>query len=294
MSGQAATLIGSCAVLLWSTAGLFTVLSGRIPPLQLVAMTFFIGGLFVLAIAAARGRLRRTLPTRASFLLGLVGLLGNSALFFAAIKTAPPAEANLVNYLWPLLIVLLAALLPGGRLMPRHLTGALLGLCASVLLLSDGGPDAGLGLGHGLAFAGALVWAGYSVLSRSLAAVPSESIALTMLGCAVPAIALHALVETTHWSPNAWEWLGVIGLGLGANGLAMACWDIGMKRGDVALLGVVSYAAPVLSTLALVAAGFATAGWTLALACLLIMSGALVANARGAGFRRRARPQSAG
>ncbi len=293
MTALTATMVGFCAVLLWSTAALFTVLSGRVPPFQLVAVTFVIGGLLILGIAAARRRLDRARPTLPSFLLGLYGLLGNSALFFGAIKTAPPAEANLVNYCWPLLIVLLAALLPDGRLTIRHVIGALLGLAATAVLVSRGGVGYRIELGHILAFAGAVVWASYSVLSRRLATVPPESLSLTMLGCAVPAILLHLGFETTLWSPTALEWLGMIGLGLGANGLAFACWDIGMKRGDVALLGVAAYAAPVLSTVALVAAGLATADKNLAASCALIMAAALVANSGGPLRRRAVKPQAA-
>lgn len=287
MPSRTATFIGFCAILLWSTLALFTALSGRVPPFQLVGMTFVVGGGCILGIAAARGRLRRTIPTPASFALGLWGPFGDSALYYAAVKTAPPAEANLVHYLWPLLIVLFAGLMPGGRLTLRHLIGALIGLGATALLISgSGGGEGSLMLGHWLALAGAIVWASYSVLSRRLAAVPSESLGLTLLGCALPAFALHAAFETTLWMPGGLEWIGILGLGIGSIGLAFICWDVGMKQGDVALLGVASYAAPVLSTLTLVAAGFAAGSWTLVLACALIVVGALVASAPTPSFRR--------
>ncbi|WP_362890485.1 EamA family transporter [Bosea sp. 67-29] len=117
--------------------------------------------------------------------------------------------------------------------------------------------------------------------SRRFAEVPSESLSLTMLGCAVPALACHLAFETTLWSLTAVEWRGVLGLGLGSIGLAFVVWDIGMKRGDVALLGVASYAAPVLSTLILVLFGYAQASWLLAASCALIVVGALVASGGG-------------
>ena len=102
-----------------------------------------------------------------------------------------------------------------------------------------------------------------------------------MLGCAVPALACHLAFETTLWSLTATEWGGVLGLGLGSIGLAFVVWDIGMKQGDVALLGVASYAAPVLSTLILVLFGYAPASWLLAASCALIVVGALVASGGG-------------
>lgn len=283
MTSRTATLTGFGAILLWSTLALFTAMSGRVPPFQLVGMTFAIGGVLILCITAARGQLRRVRPTLGSFALGLYGPFGDTALYYAAVKTAPPAEANLIHYLWPLLIVLFAALLPGGGLKLRHLIGALIGLAATALLISGGlGAGGGLSLGHGLAALGAFVWASYSVLSRRFAEVPSESLGVTLLGCAAAAFACHAAFETTLWSLTTVEWAGALGLGLGSIGLAFICWDIGMKRGDVAFLGVASYAAPVLSTLILVVAGYAAASWLLAASCALIVAGALVASARKA------------
>lgn len=279
MTARTATAIGFIAILLWSTLALFTAMSGRVPPFQLVFMTFIIGGLLILAIAAARGQLRRIMPTRASFALGLYGPFGDTFLYYAAVKTAPAAEANLIHYLWPLLIVLFAALLPGGGLKLRHLVGALIGLAATALLISNNlGGGGGLQLGHILAALGAFVWASYSVASRRFAGVPSESLSLTMLGCAIPALICHLVFEPTLWALTPVEWGGVLGLGLGSIGLAFVVWDIGMKRGDVALLGVASYAAPVLSTLILVVAGYAAASWLLAAACVLIVVGAGVAS----------------
>jgi drug/metabolite transporter (DMT)-like permease len=60
-------------------------------------------------------------------------------------------------------------------------------------------------------------------------------------------------------------------------GLAFYAWDIGMKRGDIRVLGAASYATPLLSTLFLIACGFAKPSTTLALAALLIAGGGLVA-----------------
>jgi drug/metabolite transporter (DMT)-like permease len=285
MTSRSATLIGFGAILLWSTLALFTAMSGRVPPFQLVAMTFALGAGLILAVAAARGRLHLAKPHLASVLLGIAGLFGDTTLYYAALKHAPPAEANLIHYLWPLLIVLFAALLPGGRLSPRHVAGALIGMAATALIVlgrDSGGTEAGPQaiLGYTLAFAGAFVWAGYSVLSRRLAAVPTESVGMTVLICILPALACHFAFETTHWPEGMVEWVGVIGLGLGATGLALLCWDIGMKRGDVAFLGVASYAAPVLSTLILIATGYAPASSTIFVSCALIVVGALVAGGR--------------
>lgn len=281
-SSRAATLTGLGAVALWSLLALLTAATGAVPPFQLAAMTFAIAGVLGLGVALWRGRLDRARPTLAGLGLGLYGLFGDTALYFAALKFAPPAEANLIHYLWPLLIVLFAGFLPGGALQLRHVIGAVMGLAATVLLIGGGFAEtAGTAwIGYFCALAGAFVWASYSVASRKLAEVPTETVAVTCLVGAILAAAAHAMVETTSWPARASEWWAVAGLGLGPMGAAFFLWDIGMKRGDVALLGVASYAAPVLSTLTLVAAGFAAASPILWLSCALIVAGALVATVR--------------
>lgn len=278
-----ATLIGLGAIGFWSTLAVFTAMTGMVPPFLTVALTFAIGGAVILATAALRGTLYKARPTFASLLLGIYGPFGDTALYFAALKLSPPAEANLIHYLWPLLIVLFAALLPGGRLSLRHLAGAALGMVAVLLLIGGKlgqGATGGAWLGYALAACGAFVWASYSVLSRLVAAVPPESIGVTTLVCAVLALGCHIAFETTLMPQGVVQWAGIFGLGIGSMGLAFFCWDIGMKRGDVAFLGVASYAAPVLSTAILVAAGYAEASWGLAGACVLIVIGAIIARSR--------------
>ena len=144
MSSCTATLVGFGALALWSLLALFTAASGTAPPFQLAAMTFAIGG----ARRAATGPFGpgRSTPCgsrRAVWALGVGGLFGYHALYFAALRLAPPAEAGLVNYLWPLLIVLFSALLPGERLRAAHVAGAFLGFAGVVALTGGRG---GLGL----------------------------------------------------------------------------------------------------------------------------------------------------
>lgn len=280
-----ATLAGFIAIALWSCLALLTAASGTMPPFQLAAVTFAIGGALGLAYAGWRGRLAALRQPWPVWLLGVGGLFGYHALYFAALRAAPPAEAGLIAYLWPLLIVLLSALLPGEHLRARHVLGALCGL-AGVGVLMFGprlwrGEGFGLELrfasGYGLAFLCAFVWSIYSVLSRRFRDVPTEAVAGFCLATAALAGLSHLALEPDVWPQDPGQWLAVLGLGLGPVGLAFYVWDVGVKHGDIRLLGVASYAAPVLSTLVLVAAGFAQASWALAVACGLIVAGALVA-----------------
>jgi drug/metabolite transporter (DMT)-like permease len=282
MSPRTATLIGLTAILMWSLLSMLTVATGAVPPFQLAAMTFAIG-----ALAAAAGWLGRPAAVRALrqppvvWLVGVGGLFGYHALYFAALRLAPPAEAGLLNYLWPLLIVLFSALLPGERLAPHHIVGALLGLAGTVLLLVgnvhfalEAAPQS---IGLGLAFVAAFVWAGYSVLSRRLRAVPTDAVAGFCMATALAAAATHLAIETTVWPRSVMAWLAVVALGIGPVGAAFYAWDIGMKRGDIRVLGAASYATPLLSTAFLIVAGYAQPSANIAIAAVLIAGGGLIA-----------------
>lgn len=183
-SSRAATLIGCLAILLWSALALLTAASGAAPPFELAALTFAIGGAFGLVYAAARGRLGALVQPWPVWLVGVGGLFGYHALYFAALRRAPPGDASLIAYLWPLLIVLFSALLPGESLRWRHILGAALGMAGAVALFigKTGGAmfaDAAGGalVGYGLALCCAFVWSAYSLLSRRLKAAPTETVA---------------------------------------------------------------------------------------------------------------------
>jgi drug/metabolite transporter (DMT)-like permease len=281
MSRRAATLVGFTAVLMWSLLALLTVASGRVPPFQLAAMTFAIGG----SIGAAtwivrRGAVSALRQKPEVWALGVGGLFGYHALYFMALRLAPPAEAGLINYLWPLLIVLLSGLLLREPLRLHHIAGALIGFASTVVLIAGRG---GLTLaqdyapGLAAAFVAAFVWATYSVLSRRFAAVPTDAVAGFCLVTAVLAGICHALFEPTVWPASLAQWLAVAGLGIGPVGAAFYAWDFGVKHGDIRVLGAGSYAAPVLSTALLVLAGFAAPSASLAVAAVLLAAGGLLA-----------------
>src|SRR3954453_10392446 len=266
---------------MWSLLAALTVATGKIPAFQLAAITFAIGSLVGFLTWVGRpdafGSLRQ--PPLA-WIVGVGGLFGYHALYFLALRFAPPAEAGLLNYLWPLLIVLFSSLLPGERLAPHHILGALLGFAGTVLLF--GGNDSGdfaSGQVPGLAaaFVAAFVWAAYSVMSRRLKAVPTDAVAGFCLATAMLAALVHGMVETTVWPETTGQWLAIVGLGIGPVGAAFFTWDIGMKRGDIRVLGAASYATPLFSTAFLILAGFARPTAAIAIAAVLIAGGGLIA-----------------
>jgi len=285
MPRSRATLIGFAAVILWSMLAVLTVGTAPVPPLLLNVICFGIGGavgIVWLMLSGEIGSLRQV-PLKV-YVIGTAGLFGYHFFYFSALRMAPAAEAGLIAYLWPLLIVLMSALLPGERLKRGHILGGVLGFAGAATILLGGreGSVDGAMAGYALALVCAFTWSGYSIISRSSGAVPTGSVAVFCLATAVLSAVAHLQFETALWPAGALGWLSVIGLGLGPVGLAFYVWDIGVKKGDIQLLGVASYAAPVLSTLILVLAGVAAPSWSLLAAAILITAGASLA-ARASG-----------
>ena len=285
-----ATLIGGVAVLLWALLALFTTWAGGIPPFQLLALSFAVA--FVVSLVAVilkGGRLAVLRQPPAAWALGVCGLFGYHFFYFLALGNAPPVDASLIAYLWPLLIVVFSALLPGERLRWFHLLGAVMGLIGAALLVTKGGQvsfDARYTLGYLAAIACALTWSSYSVVNRRFGGVPTDVVTGFCGAVALLGALCHFAFEATV-SPSVAQWGAVALLGLGPVGAAFFVWDYGTKHGNIQVLGAFAYAAPLLSTLVLIAFGQARATWEVGVACLLIVGGALVASKELLRRRRR-------
>lgn len=277
MSKKRATLIGFSAILMWSALAVLTIGSAPVPPLLLNAICFGIGGLIGLIWTARQGfAVLRGVSWRV-YVFGTAGLFGYHFLYFTAFRWGPNATTGLIAYLWPLFIVLMSGLLPGEHLRARHILGAAIALGGAAIIV----------LGHGagganipaliLAFICAVTWAGYSVISRRLGQVPTESVTVFCLATAVLSGLTHLALEQTVWPAGMAAWASVLALGIGPVGIAFFTWDLGMKRGNIQFLGVASYAAPLLSTLALVVSGNTLASPSLWIAAILIAGGAALA-----------------
>lgn len=277
-----ATLIGFTAILMWAFLATFAAASGKIPPFQLTAMGFAIGSLPGLALMLARPQRFKALkqPLKV-WVLGIGGLFGYHLSYFTALRSGAPAvEVTLINYLWPLMIVVGSALLPGEKLGWHHLVGAAIGLGGTALVVSGGGvafnPD--FLPGYLFAILSACIWAGYSLLSRRFGAVPTDAVTGFCLVTAILSALCHLALETTVWPETALQWVTLVGLGLLPLGLAFYTWDHGVKNGDIQILGAASYATPILSALILILAGYGRADGSLLLACLLVTGGAVLAS----------------
>lgn len=275
-------IAGIVAIILWSTLALFTVLTSKIPPFQLTFMAFSVAFLIGLGLWIKEGKgiiIHLKLPLKV-WVLGIYGLFGYHFFYFMAIKNAPPLEANLINYLWPLLIVLFSAFLPHEKLRWFHVLGAILGFMGAILLIGFG-KEVGFSLlhvkGYVYALVCAVIWSSYSVMSRYFGEIPTSSIGAFCGATALLSLGAHIAFEQTY-IPSTQEFLATLALGIGPVGMAFFVWDFGMKRGDIKLIGSLSYATPLLSTLLLILFGLSTPSGIIYWACLLIVLGSIISS----------------
>lgn len=279
-----ATLVGCVALLLWATLALLSTLANTIPPFQMVAMAFAVAAL----LAPVKWMVRRESPLVylrqpiGAWALGVAGLFGYHFFYFVALRLAPPVDANLLNYTWPLLIVMFSALLPGAGLRPAHVVGALAGLAGAIVLVAGPGAafESRFALGYGTALLCALIWSAYSVANRRYRAVPTDAVAGFCAATAILAAICHFALEPTV-APVGWQWIVMLVLGLGPVGLAFYAWDFGCKHGDIRALGTLAYAVPLLSSALLIAAGHGVLDWRVGVAALLIVGGAMIGTGLG-------------
>lgn len=290
-----ATLIGALAILIWASLAVLTATSGAMAPFQMVAIAFAVaaGVASVYGMVRGEGLLKHARQPLAAWVVGVGGLFGYHVLVFLALKTAPALEANLINYLWPLLIVLFSALLPGERLRWWHVAGTLAGLLGTVLILTGGSEPLSFSgdawPGYLAAFAAALTWSGYSVLNRRFAHVPTQAVGPFLWVASALAVACHLAFETTVWPAGAWEWFAIVALGLGPAGGVFFVWDYGVKHGDIRVLGGLAYTTPLMSTALLVLFGQGSLTPATAAAAGLIICGAVLASKDLLFARRKAK-----
>jgi len=267
------------AIGLWRALALLGLRLRHLPPFLLVGCALLLG-----AGVGLRGLSFRIAPR--VLLLGVYGLFAYHFCLFMALRLAPPVEANLLNYLWPLLIVLLSPLLlRGATLRPRHVGGALLAFAGAALLVTGGrfGFAKANAAGYLLAVAAAVIWSTYSLMTKRLGNFPTSAIATFCLVSGALSLFCHLLFEPRYLpAPSDLPYLLLIGLG--PMGLAFYLWDRALKDGDPRVIGTLAYLTPLLSTLLISVTGFGELTAHAAIAMVMIVGGAAI----GAAPRRPA------
>ena len=270
-----ANLYALGAIALWASLASLGVSLTHIPPFLLTGIALIIGSVpawpFVL-----RDPSQWRIPAR-TLALGVYGLFAYHFLLFIALRHAPPVEANLVNYLWPLLIVVLApVVLPGVALRLPHVLAALLGFGGAAIAIAGGRELSGtLAWGYLPALAAAFIWATYSLLTKRVAAFPTTAIGLFGLVSGVLSLLCHVVLEPPA-SLQARDWALLAVLGLGPLGASFFLWDKALKLGDARHIGILSYITPLASTALLLLVSGRPFSWSIAISTAMIISAAVL------------------
>ncbi|MEY5146183.1 MAG: hypothetical protein RL224_497 [Actinomycetota bacterium] len=267
------------AIVLWSSLASLATLIPNVPVFLKTGVGLLIGS--VIALPLARFQIKQLAVKPKILLLGVYGLFGYHAALFIALSTSPSVQANLVNYLWPLLIVLLAPLFSKKvKLNLRVVIGGLMGFIgASLAILSGSSSDGLFYSGYLFAFMAAVIWSTYSLATNRIGSFPTPAVGLFALVSGILSIAMHFVFET-QVSLTSFDWMILVLLGLGPLGAAFYLWDYAIKRSNPQEIGLLSFLTPLLSTGFLLVITGQALSWLLAIAAALIVGGSLIGRAR--------------
>ena len=271
------TLIGYCALIFWALAAPFVVKIKTLPIFETLSVVFTVSFIFSATKLTFYKQWSKLNQPWILGIVGFIGIYGNDVLYIAAFQNAPAAHADLINYLWPIIVILLTGFLPNEKLTVRHLFAAASGFAGIYVLIGNGqtGFNQEYLLGYFLALMDALVWSAYTILARHYGKSPVEMIGIYCGIGAVFSIIIHFNLETTVM-PSLGQWMILISMGLVTQCLAYFCWDFGIKKGNFKMLTILSYGNPVLSVFFLILFGMAELSSELFLACLLVTIGGAI------------------
>lgn len=266
------------AVVLWGSLAVLGVSLSHLPPFLLTGLGLMIGSMVSLPLSKfnLKTLLRDLKVSKKALAVGVYGLFGYHAALFAGLQNAPSVQANLVNYLWPLLIVVLAPLfIKGTTLRLHHVLAGLVGFIgAGLAILSGTELVSGFAIGYVFAFFGAIFWSTYSLLSKALE-IKTAAIGTFGFVSGLLALAAHLAFEPLT-QIALWDWPLLVALGLGPLGMSFYLWNYALKTGNPQRVGLIAFLTPLLSTTLLLLVTNTPLSPLLALAAVLIFAAAIV------------------
>lgn len=282
-------LSGVIAIVMWASGALLLALARQVPPLQLLAMSWFMGACFLGGYYIFKGEnliahFKRPLS---DYLFVGSGICVYTVLIFWAFYIVPPFEAHILNYLWPVLLMLFLGCFQKVPLGMLKLAGLALGFAGCVMLFAYRYNSAGFGgisIGHVMALSAAIIWALYSCFAKGRSYPTAFMVPIFFVSSLLCGIG-HFLIEQTV-VPDVKSTIVVLLIGM--TRISYAFWDYAMRHGDRVMINSLSYLVPLFSTIFMIAGGFGTSRPVIGLAAVLIISGCLIANVRDiiALFRR--------
>ena len=284
-------LYALAAIALWASLSALGVALKHVPPFLLTGIALMIGSALAWPFVINDRRQWQVAPRLLA--LGVFTLFGFHFMLFIALRMAPAVEVNLVNYLWPLFIVVLTPLyLPGVALRKVHIAAAITGFVGAAIAILGAREGAVAAVtststspvfGYLLALGSALIWANYSLQTKRAEvngkSFPTAAIGLFGLVSGALSLACHVALEPSV-SLSWRDWLLLAVMGLGPLGAAFFLWDKALKLGDARQIGILSYLTPLASTVLLMVITGRALTWSIGVAAAMIIGAAVVGTRR--------------
>lgn len=276
-SAALGTAGGFASVLIWSLTAPVMATAVGVDPFLYVALGDGVGALAFVVMWIIRRH--NPLPELRRvplwfYLLGFVGIGLHNLTWVAALQQAPPLEATLIIYTWPLLVIVFTTISLRQRLKWYHMAAGALGLCGIAALMMGRGLELGalsFTSGHLWALVCALTWSVFSAVAARHTYLSSNFLGVVLLLSALFSGSVWVMIQGAPPAPASSLW--IVGVASVFFALSYASWDYGMKHGDAQLIGVLSFITPVLSAVYLVLLGKAEMTVYLLAALMLVVAG---------------------
>ena len=242
-------------ILIWATmATIVKLLLLNIPNLEALSISSIFAFLFLVVVNIKNGKLKemRKYSVKDYFAmagLGFLGLFMYSALYYYGLAQLTSQEACIVNYLWPIMLVMFSVII----LKEKITLAKCIAMCCSflgIVILSTGSGNTVSGnatLGIISCIVAAACYGLFSVLNKK--ADYDQNIAMMVIWfvVAVCAAILGSVIE--EWKPIAgMQWFGMIWLGVIVDAVAYLLWALALKGvNNTAKIANLAYLTPFLS-----------------------------------------------
>lgn len=250
-------LFAGITVMIWATlATVVKIVLSDIPNFEALAVSSTFAFVFLLLVNIISGSVKEMKRYRLKDYLmmsglGFLGLFLYSALYYYGIAVLSAQEACILNYLWPMMIVVFACLLLKEPLTVRKITAMVMSFAGIVVLTlgSGGGSSGNKWFGILACVTAAVCYGLFSVLNKKHSLNQSVTMMWIWLTVAVCSAVAGSVLE--EWQPvTGWQWAGVAWLGVVVNAVAYLLWALALKGAkDSAKIANLAYLVPFLSIL---------------------------------------------
>ncbi len=247
-------MYGIGAVLIWSTlASVVKSVVTSIPNLEALAISSLIAFLTLFFLNLQSGRLKHLRDYSARRYLhmiglGLIGMFLYSAFYYLGLSQLSSQEACILNYLWPIMLVLFSVLLLHEKLTVLKFLAMICSFVGVVVLSAGGGKVAGNHLlGVISCVAAAALYGLFCVLNKKTGY--DEMISMMVIWLATAAASAGSGLVPETWVPIVGkQWIGMLWNGVMVNAMAYLFWALALKNSsNTAATANLAYLTPLLS-----------------------------------------------